>query len=98
MNLLNLMVLGPLVGVQKRRKDVAHAITYETFIEAGCGQRLPTAPCGAKHLYFLSDAAHRVVLWPIYDKGEMTRCRECWIATGKKRPAKVRNAQREVTA
>lgn len=90
MNLLNLMVHGPLVGVQKRKPTVAHAITYETFIDAGLGQRMPTAPCGAKHLRFLSDTAGRVCLWPIYQDGPMERCRECWLATGKKRPRKAR--------
>lgn len=95
MNLMNLMVLGDLGGVQKRKPNVVHAITYKTFIAAGCGKRLPTAPCGAKHLYFLSTPKGEVLLWPIRYRGEMVRCRECWVATGKKRPARARTDEGE---
>lgn len=93
MNLFNLMVYGPLGGVQKRKPDVVHAITTEAFIKADLGRLLPEAPCGAKHLRFVGlrgdDGPDRVLLWPIRAKGELTRCRECWVATGKKRPRRA---------
>lgn len=89
MNLMTLMVHGPLGGAQKRKPNVVHAITYKEFIDADLGRLMPTAPCGAKHVRFISDGEGRVLLWPIRDKGPLTRCRECWIATGKKRPRSV---------
>lgn len=95
MNLFNLLVQGPLGGVQKRNPNVVHAITTEAFIAADCGRLLPTAPCGAKHLYFVSDKDRRVLLWPIRAAGPATRCRECWVATGKKRPRTANGSVRQ---
>lgn len=91
---MNLMVNGGVLsGAQKRRPDVIHAITTRAFIDAGCGQRMPTAPCGAKHLRFVSDPERRVLLWPIRaEGGPLVRCRECWVLTGKKRPAMARTS------
>lgn len=88
MNAITLGIHGPLVGMQKRNMTVAHAITLEAFCDAGFGQRMPTAPCGAKHLRFLSMGERgNPVLWPIAKKGgPIERCEACWIATGKKRP------------
>ena len=95
MNLLNLIVNGGVLsGVQKRTPRVVHAITTAAFLDAGSGQRMPTAPCGAKHLRFVSTCDRRVLLWPIAAKGELTRCRECWVATGMKRPAQARTGGR----
>lgn len=99
MNLINLMVNGGVLsGAQKRKPKVIHAITTEAFIKAGLGQRMPTAPCGAKHLRFVSNAEHQVLLWPVRAEGPFERCRECWVATGKKRPAKVRTPRRQPVA
>lgn len=95
MNLLNLMVYGPVCGAQKRKQDVWHALTTEEFIRAGCGERMPTAPCGAKHLRFVTNEAHdTVMLWPPRKQvGPYTRCPECWVATGKKRPRKPKDTR-----
>lgn len=98
-NLLNLMVNGGVLsGAQRRKPHVIHAITTEAFIKAGLGQRMPTAPCGAKHLRFVSNAERQVLLWPVRAEGPFERCRECWVATGKKRPAKARTQRADTPA
>ena len=90
MNPFTLIILGPLAGVQKRKPTVVHAITRETGMDGFLSGRLPVAACGAKHLrYVATKDGERVLVWPIRAKGELTRCRECWVATGSKRPRKA---------
>jgi hypothetical protein len=88
-NLVNLMIFGPLGGATKQKPDVVHAITIESGM-VGCtkGQTVE-AVCGKKRVFFLTDPERRVMLWPIAAKGPLTRCHDCWIATGKKRPRKA---------
>jgi hypothetical protein len=90
-NLLNLIVYGPLGGAQVRRPKVIHAITVES---AAPGLRMARpghprcveAACGAKNIRFVSDRHGSVLLWPIRARGDFERCPACWEATGKKRP------------
>jgi hypothetical protein len=89
-NLVSLLVLAPLGGVQKRDPKTVHAITMEAGMDALLSGRLAVAACGKKHLRFVSTAdGGKVLVWPIRAKGELTRCRECWVATGSKRPRRA---------
>jgi len=90
MNMFTLMCLGPLAGAQKRNPNVIHAITLENGLHGFATGLMPVAACGKKHLrYIASRDGDKVLVWPIREKGDLTRCYECWVATGKKRPRKA---------
>jgi len=90
MNMFTLICLGPLAGARKRDPHVIHAITLENGLHGFVTGRMPQAACGVKHLrYFATADGGKVLVWPIRAKGELTRCRECWVATGKKRPRRA---------
>lgn len=75
---------GPLTGVAS--DNAMHAFTLETKLAAN-GEH-PRTVCGESDVPFwlISDG---LVPWPPQHKlpAPYTRCRECWISTGKKRPA-----------
>lgn len=85
--MITLLVHGPLSGVQKRRPEVVHAVTLENGLIGFTSGRMPVGACGAKHLRYVGSAdGEKVLVWPIRAKGPLTRCRECWVVTGMKRP------------
>jgi hypothetical protein len=62
----------------------------EEIIDAYDGRETFTAPCGADRLKILSVGmkGEEALPWPprIAGLAPMTRCRECWVATGRRRP------------
>lgn len=100
MILLDAAFHAPLCAVSKRWPRVVHAAELEEIIRAwprkSGRQRLIVAPCGASGLRLLGvGGGTHVVLWPPSAKAaELTRCRECWVATGQKRPRRPRSLTR----
>lgn len=92
MNAITLAFFGPLCGVTKQKPDVLHALTVDALDDVLAGRTM-TAACGKKRVFFVGmkkdDTVH-VALWPPRAKGEFTRCYDCWVATGKKRPRRAR--------
>lgn len=83
--LFELLVNAPLAGLEPGGEHrVIHALTMEGLVD---GLR---APCGvsAKVLVLPWPYGGRPVLWPVQHRlpGPLSRCGECWQATGKKRP------------
>lgn len=87
MNLITCLIHAPLVAVSKRWPNKLHAAPMEAIATAWPDGTV-TAPCGARGLRLVR-IGDRVALWPPYAKGPAERCRECWLATGKRRPRKV---------
>lgn len=80
------MLNAPICATSKRWPRVLHAAELDELVPALYKGRTITAPCGAAHLRPLADQGV-VVLWPPPFKcAPLRRCRECWIATGRKRP------------
>jgi hypothetical protein len=67
--------------------SVLHAVTLEGLLSTLNGEELMSA-CGkgVKVLPWPLDSENPIP-WPPAVKGPFARCRECWVATGKKRPA-----------
>ena len=78
--------------------SVLHAVTMDGFVDAYDGRDTFTAACGADRLKIVSEGmkGERGLPWPprVAGLAPMTRCRACWIATGRKRPRSERRAER----
>ncbi len=85
-SLLSAALDAPLLAVLKRWPNTTHAITMESVID-GWDRGTFTSACGMKTLRLVGNGNGAAVCWPPRIKGcPMERCRECWVATGKKRP------------
>lgn len=89
--LIDVVFTAPVIGVRKREPLKLHALTLRAVASAwpnGKPKRLPVAACGVSGVRILSDGPHSVLPWPPPARGAVgfERCRECWVATGKKRP------------
>lgn len=77
-------------------ESVMHAVTMDGFVAAYDGRETLTGACGATDLKVvglpLSDPAE-VLPWPPRVAGldPFSRCRDCWVATGKHRPRSERS-------
>ena len=73
---------------------VLHAVTLEELAAGFDGRRTFTAACGADGLRLVSVEmkGYRPLPWPprVVGLGTLTRCRDCWVKTGKKRPRSER--------
>lgn len=84
--LITLMLMSPLVGID--RKHTLHAIEMGPIAGSVWKKRKTCdAACGARVKFW--SPGTEPVQWPTQAKlpGDYVRCRECWLATGKKRPA-----------
>jgi hypothetical protein len=82
MMLIEAALNAPLIAINPRWKNVMHAAEMETIIDAWPNGTV-TSVCGKPRLRLLAGPG----LWPPRVKGSpMARCRDCWEATGKKRP------------
>lgn len=93
MNLVTALLYAPWTGLDPKRPDVFHAITFEELSKAWPfpPKRVlwATGACGAKHLKIAADTEENGVPWPPRVKTMPTRfvrCRACHEATGRKRP------------
>jgi len=78
---------SPLTGVQRRWPKTMHAITAEDMrLRDWHKARTLRSACGRRVAFIAMNGD--VVLWPVQHRlpGDLTRCRECWELTGKKRP------------
>lgn len=85
-NIITVLIHGPLCGATKRNPALVHAIDIEAAAALAKGRAVVTAPCGAKNVRFIVSPDGLIAPWPLRADGPITRCRECWVATGKKRP------------
>jgi hypothetical protein len=85
-SMITFALQGPLGGMVDHDATTVHAITSSTGIAEHPGPYM--APCGESVLPVVTriDGVERVLVWPIRARGPMVRCRECWVATGSKRP------------
>lgn len=96
---LMVALYAPLGAVSKRHPSTLHAATMEAIVDATIKKpkRLIVGACGARGLVLPAeewdDGAVSVILWPpaIKDIAPNVRCRECWVATGKRSPRKAKN-------
>lgn len=91
MNLMTLSVWVPVVGVRKRWPNVLHAVTFDGLPVKTWPRGQATAACGVRNVrvWSLDDEGCLPVPWPPSTRGMprgYTRCKECWDATGRKRP------------
>lgn len=91
--LFTLAFTAPHCAIRPSKKAdsyVLHAVTMEAIIDAYDGRKTFTAACGADKVKILSVEmkGEGALPWPprIAGLAPMSRCRDCWIATGKKRP------------
>lgn len=85
--LLAAMFTAPLIGVNLRYPERLHAVDMDV-LPAAWPNRCVSAPCGAKRLRIMKSGDF-IVPWPPDSRSlpeGWERCRECWVATGKKRP------------
>lgn len=92
MILLDVLFAAPIIAVSKRWPRVVHAVEVEALVE-GWNRGTFVSACGVSGLRLmgaaLDDGSDFVGLFPPRLKGmpdEMSRCRTCWEATGRKRP------------
>lgn len=90
---LQLMFQAPLCAIRPGAGDATlHAVTMESIGDAiddtGADRRLIGA-CGAEGLRLIGErlGQEAPLPWPPPARGTgLVRCRECWVATGKRRP------------
>lgn len=83
--LITLMLMSPLVGIDNKR--VLHGIEMGPVAGSVWKKRKTLdAACGKRVRFWA--VAGAPVQWPTQAAlpGDYERCRECWVATGKKRP------------
>lgn len=94
---LDAMLNAPLCATSKRWPRVLHAAPLDEVVGAYATGRTITAPCGAPRLRLVADGG-QPVLWPPPAKcAPLQRCRECWLATGRKRPRRARSIYRRAS-
>ena len=93
-SVLGLAVHAPLCAVEPvhdERCHVIHAVTMQAILGLVAGVPLVSAClCAEVKLWSVPIGSENVVPWPVSTRGlpkPMTRCRACWEATGRKRPA-----------
>lgn len=88
--LLMLAVTAPHCAIRAGGDKVVHAVTMDGFIDAYDGRDTFTAACGADGLRILSVElkGENALPWPprVAGLAPATRCRPCWLATGRRRP------------
>ena len=91
--LFALIFTAPHCAIRPTKKKggvVIHAVTMEGLVAAYKGSKTFTGACGTTGLKILSVEmkGEGALPWPprIAGLAPMTRCRDCWNATGKKRP------------
>ena len=92
-NLLGCAFDAPLIAISLRWPKTLHAVTMEQVIH-GWKRGTFKSACGRKGLRLLGIGSEEKVAarWPPGLKGlaPYVRCRDCWEATGKKRPRTYR--------
>ncbi len=92
-SLVALALQAPLCAVEpvRERSHVIHAVTMESILGAIAGVAMTSACCWCEvKLLSVPLGSGRVVPWPVSTRelpAPLVRCRACWEATGKKRPA-----------
>lgn len=83
-----LLFSAPHCAVDPADPDLIHAARLQDIFPVTGSSTTVTAPCGASGLKVLASDGHPVA-WPPAVRGlaPARRCRECWVATGRKRPA-----------
>jgi hypothetical protein len=97
--LIALALAAPLCAIEPGKGSlVVHAVTMEEVVRKGLSDEPAlddalgclTAPCGATGLLVIGEHLGQEVPlpWPPRVKGLApgVRCRECWVATGRKKP------------
>lgn len=91
MNLIGVALDAPVMGVSKRWPNTVHAVEMGEVI-AGWDRGTFVSACGKRGLRFWGHEVQGTLVaapFPPRVKGmpeDLTRCRECWVATGKKAP------------
>jgi len=76
---------APIMAVLRRWPKTTHAVTFEAIIE-GWWRGTFTSACGIRSLRLVGHDG-LAARWPPKVKHcPYVRCRECWVATGKRRP------------
>jgi hypothetical protein len=87
-HLFGLAFDAPLIGVLQRWPNTIHAVDMESVIDGVMGSGTFTSACGVRRLR-LWGSNGVAALWPPRLKGmpaQFSRCRDCWVATGRMRP------------
>lgn len=88
----SLMVAAPLCALERTRErcHIVHVVTLEEMVRCWSCDAAPHSPCGATvGVLDVPLGSGDVVPWPVSTRGlptPLTRCRECWELTGRKRP------------
>lgn len=86
-SLFALLLFAPWTACRSCQPKVLHAVTMEGIPNPGA-RRLCTTACGLKGARIVA-SGHAGVQWPprVASLPEgVTRCRDCYVATGKPRP------------
>jgi hypothetical protein len=90
MILLDAALNAPLSGISMRWPRAIHAVELDELIAKWLKKRTYTAPCGARHLRLLASEGRPLLFPPPAIVDDIPRCRDCWVATGRKRPRRPR--------
>jgi hypothetical protein len=90
--LLGLAFAAPLIAVSKRWPSTLHAVDMDGVFDGTFGRGTFAAACGVTGLRLWGqpvDERMVAALWPPRLAGtpvQFSRCRDCWLATGRMRP------------
>jgi hypothetical protein len=90
-SLVTYALLAPFCALEPNAEDSRiHALTMEGIVGVMAGKD-SVSPCGRPvKLFSVPLESEEAIPWPVSTRGlpkPFTRCRECWAATGQKRPA-----------
>lgn len=91
MNLVTLLMAEPVVAVDPGEDTTLHAVTADGIDAGDWPTPVLRSACGVSGVKLVENAGYAgdPVPWPPPARGlpeGFSRCRECWVATGKKRP------------